>query len=303
VTLTRSVVLVLSGEVVKYFSLPNQSYPSGWSNTQFSYWARRAEAIAVLGQYDDRLRGVGTALERRLHGKIDPDTPPHPEQEISSLHHTSLFDHEDKYHGITGKGLDVIIDDVKKRTGASQFLRGKHSSLDPFGSSITDTQDGKSGVPLAGVFNTTFQAVEYAHSPPPLARPSYPKAQQRKSRGACKSKSSHSAEIFDPDTLNVHDVSFPASNSHPRNKEQCQSPSSSITSIISSRSITTGIQPDMPSHRPHRMTDRKSLQANNPKGRLPVSNSRSDTTSSKRRCSPLYKPDSGSPKKKMRLAI
>lgn len=39
---------------------------------------------------------------------------------------------------LKGKGLDTIIDEVKKRSGASQFIRGKHASLDPFGKVLGD---------------------------------------------------------------------------------------------------------------------------------------------------------------------
>lgn len=65
---------------------------------------------------------------------------------------------------VTGKGLDVIIDEVKKRTGVSPFLRGKHSSLDPFGSSSGDAEHehGKKAV----VYMPTFQAEKYVHEVP-----------------------------------------------------------------------------------------------------------------------------------------
>lgn len=110
VTLTRNTVLALSG----------------WSNTQFSYWARRAEAVSVLAAHDDRLRAVANALERRLH-------PNHNNS-------TALVEEET----VTGKGLDAIVDDVKKRTGASQFLRGKHSSLDAFSTAVSPGADSSS---------------------------------------------------------------------------------------------------------------------------------------------------------------
>ena len=45
----------------------------------------------------------------------------------------------------TGKGLDGAIADVKKRTGASQFLRGRQSSLDAFGSNF-DCQSPPSNI-------------------------------------------------------------------------------------------------------------------------------------------------------------
>jgi hypothetical protein len=168
VTLTRSTVLILSG----------------WSNTQFSYWARRAEAISVLGQYDDRLLNVGTALKRRLRGELDT---------CSTLTTTDLPERCLDAQSITGKGLDVIIDDVKKRTGMSQFLRGKHSSLDPFGSVCMDREfgvgvdgglggEGMESRARTVVFNATFQAVAYEHSPPPVHTPSKV-VQQRRGRG------------------------------------------------------------------------------------------------------------------------
>ncbi|PVF95634.1 hypothetical protein CPB86DRAFT_787871 [Serendipita vermifera] len=97
VTLSRSTVLALSG----------------WSNTQFSYWARRSEAIGVLAYHDRRLRMVAHAFSNRLRG-------------------TKIRDEIAACDGVTGKGLDFIIEDVKERTGASPFIHGKHSSLDPF---------------------------------------------------------------------------------------------------------------------------------------------------------------------------
>lgn len=47
-----------------------------------------------------------------------------------------LTDEVGATEGITGKGLDAIVEEVKARTGASPFIRGKHSCLDPF--TITD---------------------------------------------------------------------------------------------------------------------------------------------------------------------
>ncbi|KAH7914948.1 hypothetical protein BJ138DRAFT_1142646 [Hygrophoropsis aurantiaca] len=151
VTLMRSTVLVLSG----------------WSNTQFSYWARRAEGISVLSPHDERLRAVALALERRLKdgasvgepstgGGVSPD-----QQKIRSI--------GDSGPTVTGKGLDIIIEEVKKSTGLSPFLRGKHSSLDPFGSTNSDKDTGPGPPPTvcpAPVYMPTFQATEYLHSPP-----------------------------------------------------------------------------------------------------------------------------------------
>jgi hypothetical protein len=144
VTLTRSSVLALSG----------------WSNTQFSYWARRVEGISVLSEYDERLRSVVIALERRLKGEPRADS-------------------DNATTATTGKGLDNIIDEVKKRTGKSQFLRGKHSSLDPFGSvnkfdlklsAMSENEgarcSGDSWRTAAPVYNTSFQALAYFHEAP-----------------------------------------------------------------------------------------------------------------------------------------
>lgn len=149
-TLSRSTILSLSG----------------WSNTQFSYWARRSEAISVLAPHDTRLRTVAIALERRLHaaGLFENDSRP---STPASTHSHGLGStspagatqgHAHDYDAlarelgmdpddwvrtyVTGKGLDVIIDEVKKRSGVSPFLRGKHSSLDPFGAQGGDGDDG-----------------------------------------------------------------------------------------------------------------------------------------------------------------
>ncbi|THG99179.1 hypothetical protein EW026_g3126 [Hermanssonia centrifuga] len=166
VTLSRSTILSLSG----------------WSNTQFSYWARRSEAISVLAVHDERLRTVATALERRLRTSGLSDSPSEPSSPSSS--HSIQPSYE--YGGIsremgvdaedwvrmyvTGKGLDVIIDEVKKRTGVSPFLRGKHSSLDPFGTANVEgePESGKKAV----VYMPTFQAEKYVHEVPTEVDPS-----------------------------------------------------------------------------------------------------------------------------------
>lgn len=160
VTLSRSTVLSLSG----------------WSNTQFSYWARRAEAISVLAMHDDRLRTAATALQQRLRrlGLVgSPSSSSSPSDssassESSSRNSQSPSDSEESDAEewarlyVTGKGLDVIIDEVKKRTGVSPFLRGKHSSLDPFGTTNGDgTGDNK-----VAVYMPTFQAEKYVHEVP-----------------------------------------------------------------------------------------------------------------------------------------
>lgn len=142
VILTRSTILVLSG----------------WSNTQFSYWARRAEGISVLAAHDERLHAVALALQKRINaGGVLLDGAD--DIEMYSAHGCP---------NVTGKGLDLIIDEVKKRTGLSPFLRGKHSSLDPFGSTNTDKDAGPGppyGVPAAPIYMPTFQAMEYTHAP------------------------------------------------------------------------------------------------------------------------------------------
>jgi hypothetical protein len=148
---------------------------SGWSNTQFSYWARRAEAISVLGMHDGRLQTVATALQRRLQssGLADVDAFA---SSSSQAPHARHFDGRHMLEEdadpeewvrtyITGKGLDVIIDEVKKHTGVSPFLRGKHSSLDPFGTASVEAEGEGSGR-KAVVYMPTFQAEKYVHEVP-----------------------------------------------------------------------------------------------------------------------------------------
>jgi hypothetical protein len=154
VTLTRAAVLALSG----------------WSNTQFSYWARRAEAICVLAPHDKTLYQVAVALDRRLRPLVaaprydaSPDSAyPSPVSSLSSLTPTSPTSaspppafQEPPEPNVTGKGLDALIDSVKRRTGASPFLRGKHASLDPFGAPGGDRGVAPAAAP---VYHPTFQA-------------------------------------------------------------------------------------------------------------------------------------------------
>ena len=154
VTLTRAAVLALSG----------------WSNTQFSYWARRAEAICVLAPHDKILYQVAVALGRRLRPLVaaprydgSPDSAyPSPASSLSSLTPTSPTSaspppsfQEPPEPSVTGKGLDALIDAVKRRTGASPFLRGKHASLDPFGAPGGDRGVAPAAAP---VYHPTFQA-------------------------------------------------------------------------------------------------------------------------------------------------
>ncbi|KAI0256895.1 hypothetical protein BJV78DRAFT_1150787 [Lactifluus subvellereus] len=154
VTLTRAAVLALSG----------------WSNTQFSYWARRAEAICVLAPHDKTLYQVAIALDRRLRplvaaprydGSLD-SAYPSPASSLSSLTSVSPTSaspppsfQDPPEPNVTGKGLDALIDAVKRRTGASPFLRGKHASLDPFGAPGGDRGVAPAAAP---VYHPTFQA-------------------------------------------------------------------------------------------------------------------------------------------------
>ncbi|KAI0046691.1 hypothetical protein FA95DRAFT_1572971 [Auriscalpium vulgare] len=163
VTLTRSTVLALSG----------------WSNTQFSYWARRAEAICVLAPYDELLHSVAVALARRLHATLPP-APPSPSSSTAvspltspvSATNSIAADPDAAEPAVTGKGLDQLIDVVKRRTGQSPFLRGKHASLDPFGA--------PGSPPAALACQPTFQAQMYEHA----GRASARKRRRRDSGGS-----------------------------------------------------------------------------------------------------------------------
>ena len=142
---------------------------SGWSNTQFSYWARRAEAICVLAPHDKTLYQVAVALDRRLRPLVaaprydnSPDSAyPSPTSSLSSLTSGSPTSaspppfQDPPEPNVTGKGLDALIDAVKRRTGASPFLRGKHASLDPFGAPGGDRGVAPAAAP---VYHPTFQA-------------------------------------------------------------------------------------------------------------------------------------------------
>ncbi len=143
---------------------------SGWSNTQFSYWARRAEAICVLAPHDKTLYQVAIALDRRLRPLVasarydtSPDTAyPSPASSLSSLSSASPSSaspppsfQDPPEPNVTGKGLDALIEAVKRRTGASPFLRGKHASLDPFGAPGGDRGVAPAAAP---VYHPTFQA-------------------------------------------------------------------------------------------------------------------------------------------------
>lgn len=130
----------------------------------------------MFSEEEPRLKAVAQALHRRLrpsgsastafsdlstlHTFSSPDSPVSPitsplsptsSRAIRSC--PSLRPHPDfPDPAITGKGLDQLIDAVKKRTGKSPFLRGRHASLDPFGlpgsgygaDSNHDNMDGRS---------------------------------------------------------------------------------------------------------------------------------------------------------------
>jgi len=134
-----------------------------WSNTQFAYWSRRSEAVSVLACYDAGLRDLFHVLYQRLYQRDAPShafatsspstsaswssaasssgSPP-PLQVSPGSHAQPVFPRVDAKEterrlrvarSFTGKGLDGVIAQVKRQTGASQFLRGRQSSLDPFG--------------------------------------------------------------------------------------------------------------------------------------------------------------------------
>jgi hypothetical protein len=133
VRLTRETVLALAG----------------WSNTQFSYWMRRVEAVAVFAPHDTTLRAMKAVLLRMLYPEpvsTAPGTPPPSPLDTPS---------------ITGKGLDALIDDIKRRTGASQFLRGKHASLDAF-CAAEHAPAAAASVSASPTF-PTFHAQMYSH--------------------------------------------------------------------------------------------------------------------------------------------
>lgn len=142
-----------------------------WSNTQFAYWSRRSEAVSVLAVHDSGLRDLFFVLYQRLYQKDPPShafltsapsssaswssaasssgsPPPQPARQMPASPHAHASAQPVFGRGgdsteterrlrvarsFTGKGLDGVITQVKRRTGASQFLRGRQSSLDPFG--------------------------------------------------------------------------------------------------------------------------------------------------------------------------
>lgn len=144
-----------------------------WSNTQFAYWSRRSEAVSVLACHDAGLRDLFYVLYQRLYQRDPPShafsmSSPSTSASWSSaassagspppIHSTYAQTAQCKSHhevdaaeierrlrvarSFTGKGLDGLIAEIKKRSGASQFLRGRQSSLDPFGAHLE--HDGSS---------------------------------------------------------------------------------------------------------------------------------------------------------------
>lgn len=145
----------------------------------------------MLRDHDERLHAVAVALEKRLkQGGVLQDVPDDDTLSFLTYGHVA-----ESSPNVTGKGLDIIIEEVKKRTGLSPFLRGKHSSLDPFGFTISDKDTGPgppSGPPSAPVYMPTFQAMEYSHSPPVSTEP--PRRPKKKRRtSATESISSHAS--------------------------------------------------------------------------------------------------------------
>ncbi|KAG8217747.1 hypothetical protein J3R82DRAFT_5907 [Butyriboletus roseoflavus] len=269
VTLTRSTILVLSG----------------WSNTQFSYWARRAEGISVLATHDERLHAVAVALQKRINagGVL-----------LDGVDETEIYSTEG-CPSVTGKGLDIIVEEVKKRTGLSPFLRGKHSSLDPFGSTNSDKDAGPGppqGVPTAPIYMPTFQAMEYSHPPAITASAESPIGRRPKKKrrisvaDSVSSYGSSSALKVDPSDEPTNRNSLLLAD-NPRLTPDQESVSSSDMQPISPPSTImlpqllgpprvdeNGLSPyELSSHRMHSMDDGRPEY-------FPVSNSRSDLDNS-----------------------
>ncbi|KAH7877588.1 uncharacterized protein C8R40DRAFT_1067777 [Lentinula edodes] len=93
---------------------------SGWSKAFFSYWSRRAEHLALFSLHDDRLRIIGSELERRLS------------QDCHDLDFTTNTVVQSLIQMTTRK-LDAVLKMTKDRTGLNPTkLRGKHSILDAY---------------------------------------------------------------------------------------------------------------------------------------------------------------------------
>lgn len=262
VTLTRSTILVLSG----------------WSNTQFSYWARRSEGISVLRDHDERLQTVAIALEKRLkQGGVLQDLPE--DDTLSSLTYGHVAESSPN---VTGKGLDIIIEEVKKRTGLSPFLRGKHSSLDPFGSTNGDKDTGPgppSGPPSGPVYMPTFQAMEYSHSPPVSTEP--PRRPKKKRRtSATESISSHAGSSVAHTEPGSGQLGY-AMEPHIKSDANAMSPDAASPASLSAsrllpRSIGTSVMDDAIYQLPLQNNMMDDVVENTNREYFPVSDSRSD---------------------------
>ena len=74
---------------------------------------RRVEAISVFAPYDETFAELKQTLYGLLYGGLSQNSPP-------------------ASPGVTGKGIDALIDTVKRQTGMQPYVRGKHASLDAF---------------------------------------------------------------------------------------------------------------------------------------------------------------------------
>lgn len=74
---------------------------------------RRVEAISVFAAYDETFAELKQTLYGLLYGGVSQHSPP-------------------ASPGVTGKGIDALIDTVKRQTGLQPYVRGKHASLDAF---------------------------------------------------------------------------------------------------------------------------------------------------------------------------
>lgn len=257
---------------------------SGWSNTQFSYWARRAEGISVLAAHDERLHAVAVALQKRINaGGVLLD-----DADGAEIYST------EGCPSVTGKGLDIIIEEVKKRTGFSPFLRGKHSSLDPFGSTNSDKDAGPGppfGAPAAPIYMPTFQAMEYSHAPAIAAAESPTGRRPKKKRrisfaDSVSSYASSSALKVDPSDEQTSHFSLLLADNPRLTPDQESVSSSDMQPISPPLSITlpqlldtprvdeNGLSPyELSSHEVHTTDDGRPEY-------FPVSNSRSDLDNS-----------------------
>lgn len=286
VTLTRSTVLALSG----------------WSNTQFSYWVRRGEAISTLRDHDERLGALAFVLERRLRSDIGTETevvhsntslsledrksnssdssnsPPAPEL-VSSQKSSCVWPEDELVQGITGKGLDIIIDQVKKRSGASQFLRGKHSSLDPFGTICLENENRDAHL-SAPIYMPTFQAMEYTHTLPPSDVP--PPDTKGKRIGKAKPRTHRNSDqapgptSFGPEANPELAVAVPLTSAILDHRGVALPLSNSQTSVPTSFTATT-MTPTLRPWRTAAMSPHKEIvQSSIQREHFPVSDSRSE---------------------------